>query len=255
MVSLIWITFLKVQRKTGQVLVNMVWALMNFSLAIIFIGISVLVSQKYFNSEYNHIENMWFSVAFFVFAINHTITGISYFSPSVQINLISFNILKLYGYWIFILMGFRLRQIHQNWPYKLNKYIRVVVLIVTIFSLFIYHLFAVYEFYHTMVLYYHAIFVFLSLLAFLLFPTTGYYVFFRLGFGMIGLSHVFSIGNTSIEALKPFNYTPNILSFFGFLSVIIALYFIFYSDNILEKRAQKYERRQKSRRREDKTSF
>lgn len=233
----------------------MIWAVMNFLLAGLSIGISILVSRKYFQSEFNHIENMWFSLAFFIFSIHFIFVGLSEWVFLIQTHLISFHMLQLYGYWILILMGFRLRQIHEELPYKLNKYIRVIVLMATIFTLFVYHLFTVYGFYNEVWVYYHGILTFLSLLAFILFPITGYYLFFRIGFGMIGFSHIINITTFSFPALEDSKNIAFILSFFGFISIGIALYFIFYSDSILEKRELKYERRQHSRRAEDKASF
>lgn len=232
----------------------MIWAIMNFILASLSIFIAVLVSQKYFKSEYNHVENMWFFIAFFLFSIQFVINGLSYFLPILNLYVDSIIILQIYGYWIMIIMGFRLRQIHEDWPYKVNKYVRVVVLLATIFSLFIYHLLAVYGLYEIMGIYYRLIFILLSFMAFIVFPRTGYYLFFRMGFGTIGLAHLielFSLCDIGVEDIHNVSF---ILSFVGFISVGIALYFIFYSDEVLERRENK-ERRNKPRRAEDKASF
>lgn len=200
--------------------------------------IAYLVIDKYLQSYYNHVENLWYGLAFIVLAFTHFVDLIEvYKGESVQ----NTSILSLYAYWVMLIMAFRLRQIQNNWSYFTNKKIKLIILMLTVFSLYLFHELESTTYQNTFFSIYTYILILLSLAMFIVIPGKGYYIFFKIGYAFLTLSYILCLFRNSV-----IYYTPHILEFSGFISIGIAIYFIFYSDKLLERRGT-----QPPRRRED----
>lgn len=223
---------------------------MHTILAIISLGVVLSVTPKYFRHNYNHIENMWFGLAFLIFFYRSVMIILHHFYPdSVSIYFLALPILELYAYWIILIMVFRLRQVKSKWSYQLNKYVRATILLFTVISLYYYHTIEMYQFNGATEEYIVFFQLGLSFFSFIIVPYIGYYLFFKIGYGMLFLSHIVELnGLCKSETCTHLLNISHIIYLIGSISLAIAICFVYCSDSIIEKR------RNPGRRIEDRTS-
>lgn len=232
----------------------------HITLLVISLFIALTVFPKYFNSLYNNIENMWFGIAFFIFTIRSFFFILRVFCPFVDIYVEALPALNLYAYWIILIMVVRLRQIYRRWSYKVNKYTRFIIVLAMIFNLFIFHVSSIVNCSGMFAFQkYYILFIILTFLSFSLVPQVGYYIFFKWGCFLIFVSHTMTfisyqpllysyiLKNSVVDNPFMIQNISFIFYFLGFVSLAFAIYFIFYSDKMVNQK----EKRKASRRIED----
>lgn len=205
--------------------------------------ISAVVLNKYLQSTHNHIENLWLGVAFIIFGFISTFKLIDILTNG-YLSFVTHDgaILRVYAYWIILIVAFRLRQLKNKWSYSLNKKVKIFLLLSTVFSLYFLYALDVTSCGVVFTNVYNYISIGIIVATMIVLPAVGYYIFFRLGYFFFLLAHI-----ACIVRYSPIHYVPHILSFVGLISIAINIYFVFYSDKILDRRDQ----RSKVRRVED----